>query len=872
MNRLLTILTVLSFAIAAFGQVNDNFNDGDFTTGTLWIGDDSLFDASGFDLHSNGPAASSILHLSTANTRLANTEWRVKITMDFNPSSTNYVRYYFVADMDDVESNSINGYYLQIGESGSNDTLKIYKQNGATSSLIFTGTRPVTPSSSSNTIGVKLTRDASGNWDVWSDITGTSYVAEGGFTDNSLSSCSYVGVYCRYSTASRNTLYGFDDVYVGDIVLDTDPPTITEAYAVNQNTLKVSFSETVNVSDATGVTNYSIDNGIGAPFSVLQDTLNPNSFYLQLSSSLSRGLEYMLHVQNVRDLASNTLVAVDKPIYISKKGDLLITEFFPDPDTTLSSLPAAEFFEIYNNTASSISLADFQIFDASSYPDDPELLPSINILPGEFVIVCDNDDTATYAAFGKVAGVGSLPSLNNTEDDIYLADNLGLLLDHVYYNDDYYNDENRNDGGFSIERLDFNYLCNSVLNWKASQSETGGTPGQVNSMSDTIEDETLPDLLRAYVLDSNGVVLIFSKELDAETLTSASFDVDNGLGNPIGSSFYDFENKSVLCRFNQNIAANTIYTLTAQNIFSCATTEIGLINSVRFGLAENLLCGDLVINEILFNPNSGGVDFVEIYNRSEKIIDLKKVKVLEATVDEPYNYTDEGVISEDHLLIFPEDYLVVTEKPDNIKENYAVPNIQWLVEMKDLPNFDDNSGNVELYFLPYTIDKLSYYKEWHSPLLDDENGVSLERINYDDSTQSQSNWFSAAASAGYATPTYKNSQFLNQENSVSNFELTPEIFTPNQDGMDDFTSLFYHFDEAGNMINLIVFDVEGRKINQLASNLIAGTEGVIRWDGAKEDGTKAPQGHYVFLCEVVKLDGSRKKHKFKVVSANYSPK
>ena len=49
------------------------------------------------------------------------------------------------------------------------------------------------------------------------------------------------------------------------------------------------------------------------------------------------------------------------------------------------------------------------------------------------------------------------------------------------------------------------------------------------------------------------------------------------------------------------------------------------MKTCRFGLPDYVQPKDIVINEILYDPLPGGSDFVELYNKSNKIIDLKNL-------------------------------------------------------------------------------------------------------------------------------------------------------------------------------------------------------------------------------------------------------
>ena len=64
-------------------------------------------------------------------------------------------------------------------------------------------------------------------------------------------------------------------------------------------------------------------------------------------------------------------------------------------------------------------------------------------------------------------------------------------------------------------------------------------------------------------------------------------------------------------------------TLTVQTATDCAGNASGPLQSATFALPEPAVSGDVVINELLFNPRVGAVRFVELLNRSTKFIDLQ---------------------------------------------------------------------------------------------------------------------------------------------------------------------------------------------------------------------------------------------------------
>ena len=102
----------------------------------------------------------------------------------------------------------------------------------------------------------------------------------------------------------------------------------------------------------------------------------------------------------------------------------------------------------------------------------------------------------------------------------------------------------------------------------------------------------------------------------------------------------------------------------------------------------------------------------------------------------------------------------------------------------------------------------------------------LERIDYN-APSVQSNFHSAATSAGYGTPGYKNSQFRADAQLQGEINITPEIFSPDNDGTDDFATINYNFPAPGYVANITIFDASGRPVRYLQRNALCGIKGTF---------------------------------------------
>jgi hypothetical protein len=147
-----------------------------------------------------------------------------------------------------------------------------------------------------------------------------------------------------------------------------------------------------------------------------------------------------------------------------------------------------------------------------------------------------------------------------------------------------------------------------------------------------------------------------------------------------------------------------------------------------------------------------------------------------------------------------------------------------------------------------------YSDNMHFALLDNKDGVSLERIDFNRPTSDNSNWTSASATSGYATPTGENSQYAVASGEAT-LTATPEVFSPDGDGYNDVVNFGYHLDVAGFTGNFYIFNASGKQIKQLLRNELLGTTGVFSWDGITNDGNKAAIGIYLCYFEAFSLTG-----------------
>ena len=380
-----------------------------------------------------------------------------------------------------------------------------------------------------------------------------------------------------------------------------------------------------------------------------------------------------------------------------------------------------------------------------------------------------------------------------------------------------------------------------------------------------VPDVTAPTLISATALTSSTLDVLFNEAVDIATSQAmANYVVNNSVGSPL-TAIRDATNLALVhltfasnfpLRTNLQLTVNGVRDLSANAISNATTTFTFFVVQQK----------DIVLNEILFNPTPTSTDYVELYNNTNFTIDLKNVKI--ANRNTAGQVSSIKTLTTNSYFLAPQRFVVITEDSALVKANYIVQNLNAFIIVPTMPSFnDDKSSVLILNAQGDVVDELKYDEKWHFSLITNREGVALERIDYNAPTQSQENWHSAATSVGYGTPTYKNSQYKINDQLQGEITTTPEIVSPDNDGMDDFATVNYSFPQPGYVANITIFDAAGRVVRNLQRNALCGIRGSFRWDGLGEKNQQIATGIYIIYTEVFNLDGKKKRFKNTMVVA-----
>ena len=411
----------------------------------------------------------------------------------------------------------------------------------------------------------------------------------------------------------------------------------------------------------------------------------------------------------------------------------------------------SEFIEIFNSTDTSIDLQNYKI---KYYTIAPDGIISKSgdylLMPNQYAIIFEGDydfesgiykdlipeNVLLFTLDDNAFGSGGMA--NTSDRKVFLISSTEDTVDTYIYSAD-------NDKDISDERIDY-----SDTLWSNSKI-SGGTPGKKNSVSKVQFDITISK----FYADKSFVILGDSVNLELQLKNIGTEDAqefylkvyfDKNQNNEGENEELIFDDYVPQIDAGDSLNRKTIFgdLNEGENKFIAvveyAQDEFVENNTSRFSIKAvsiNELPGDIVINEFMYAPKSDEPEWIEIYNKSEKIIDFNKFQIAD--------YSDTVRVFDGNFIIEPKNYIVISDDSSIVN---IYPNIENLV-IANIPTLN-NSGDIIalLDSINRVIDSLAYDTDWGG-----NNGNSLERIDPTFASTDKNSW----KESNTPTPGYINS-------------------------------------------------------------------------------------------------------------------
>ena len=535
------------------------------------------------------------------------------------------------------------------------------------------------------------------------------------------------------------------------------------------------------------------------------------------------------------------------------ENDIVINEIMFDP-TPRVNLPEMEYVEIFNNSDRNILLDGWKLIVGKKEYD----IPVNTLQSGEYLLLTKD---ATLFPDVNVVEV-PISSLTNSGTTLKITTSTGVVVDQVSYSVSMFSDEAKKDGGWSLELINPKNYCIGNDNWDGATSSLGGTPGLTNSIFNLdFYPNTVNEISQVSANDNVSSISVLFKGFIDESSISVETDYSRHYdyvyeANPNGSS-------EITINLESELGVDIKYFI-LNNLLSCDGSEI-ITDTIWASNFEDIEKGNILVNEVMFNPKEGSSEFVEIFNNSNKFLSLRNVYLSNFTTDDDTSEKiGEKRLSDKNIIFPPNTYFTITKNADAVRDVYKSGVFYTFIELTSLPKLNNEDGNVAVLDRAFNfVDKMVYTSEMHVGLITSEKqkGVSLERIKFNSPSLDFNNWTSASQSSGGATPSLINSVSPVDYIVEDVFEVYPEVFTPNNDGVFDVVELKFKLEKSGVVANVKIFNSNGVFVKEIVNNFLMGSGGSFIWNGMNKDNSLCEKGIYIFWVELFDAEGNVSNYK-----------
>ncbi|WNB17936.1 lamin tail domain-containing protein [Marivirga arenosa] len=627
---------------------------------------------------------------------------------------------------------------------------------------------------------------------------------------------------------------------------DIERPQLDSLFFLSDSILLLTFTEPIDTLSAENLSNYSLSPQITLTKAQIW---SKNQLLLIWENRWIAGFPYRLTVDSISDLSGNFMTQLKQEIIMKKPAkptfnDLIITEIMANPKED-QILPNRQFVEIYNATDQLFSLTDVQFMDER----DTVNLGLNYIEPNEYILIAATSAVEDLSSYGRVIALSPWPNLNNRGDNLQLVTD-EQIINQAFYSESWYKENSKYDeGGWSLEMIDTGSPCLGISNWRASVDEKQATPGAENSVMESNTDQSGPELANAYAPNTKEVIVDFNEPIDITNVRRNQFRI---VPEITIAKIELLDLNRIKLVLQADLKAKVSYTLVVDNLTDCEGNIIlSDQNQTSFALAEPPVQGDVVLNEVLYDQKSGGADFIELLNISDKYINLIGWIV-------KGNNNEEVIFENENVIISPGQFLVITSDKASIIKDYPTSHVAQNIYETSFPALSNGEGVVSITSANEALTEyFEYSDDMHLPFLRTTDGVSLERIHPDAPIDKTESWNSAASSVGFATPGKENSQRTSEDIDFGTIAAKPKTFAHDQPGRN-YTIINYQLENVGSMATVKIFDMKGNVITTLANNETLSNTGFFRWDGVDFNGRKVRTGYYIIYFQLFDSNGNTK--------------
>ncbi len=298
---------------------------------------------------------------------------------------------------------------------------------------------------------------------------------------------------------------------------------------------------------------------------------------------------------------------------------------------------------------------------------------------------------------------------------------------------------NNNQGTAFLYTSEQIYTYDSCI---VSIKQSSGSSGQIligNITYTKAWEPKIPFSLTSFSVSDTYIIAVFSDSI-------YSHSVYNLTGKIIEHT--RATNDTIMCPLSPTLCGNQNLQFRVANIASeQIDTNIHFFRTLKPELHK------IIITEIMCDPSPtiglAEKEYIELYNRSNCPINLNSLKL--AVNESTYHLPDFILNPEHHVCIYTSEFFTL----ENSNVFLSIPSIRAL---------NNDGATIALLHGDSIISSVLYSKSWYQSTFKETGGWSLEKIQYDDCSETAANWKASQDYSG-GTPGYINSVF-NSESSV----------------------------------------------------------------------------------------------------------